>query len=655
MPRYVHVPTEATHQLIRQAYEAGGPYQWAREAWKNSEESHASIIQFGIEEQAAERLGVLRRTIMDNGEGMEPDDLKIFLTTFGGGGKPIGMDQNFGQGFKSAVLPWNPYGVVVISYTRNTPEGAMLWIYRDEDGNYALKEWPAQDEDGEFVSFMSTPRPFRDDEHGCDWGAIRPDWMETGTIMVLLGQSATSSTWEGDPEPSRSENVDGLIRYLNGRLLDVPERDGAPVQTTVLDLYERKSAERRASKDKTVVLPNGEEKVWRPRRIYGLRHFIPETKLTGTVTVDEHGTKAEWFYVPEPENAVKGSRDYVNQRPVVAVDYQGELYHADSAKSRYRQFGITDEIRGRTWLLLHPPVYSDSRPMEWGVLTQASRNMLMAKGGVDLPWEEWGDAFFARFPEELARVRDEARSGSRGQNDSSMAKNLSRILDRLNPRYKASRVLSSAAGLVMGFPSGATAGSPNGHRATSDNGRVRGGSSGAGGNAGPQQVLVPATGGGAAGRAARAKGGFPAYGWKKFEPDEAKFLARYDQNDKWPLADGLVSHGVVFLNEAHPVFVQECNYWVNSVWPKADPKQVQELIHRVYGEEAVAHVVHAQRLNGTVVANNGGGKPEVISEDDVQLLLEPIALSSALLGLVNVEQRILTQGGGLFGSRANTQ
>ncbi|MEU9276710.1 hypothetical protein AB0D87_49670 [Streptomyces sp. NPDC048342] len=653
MPRYVHVPTEATHQLIRQAYEAGGPYQWAREAWKNSEESHASIIQFGIEEQAAERLGVLRRTIMDNGEGMEPDDLKIFLTTFGGGGKPIGMDQNFGQGFKSAVLPWNPYGVVVISYTRNNPEGAMLWIYRDDQGNYALKEWPAHDEDGDFVTYMSTPRPFNDEAHGCNWGAIRPEWMETGTIMVLLGQSSESSTWQGDPEPSRNENVDGLIRYLNGRLLTVPDRSGAPIETTVFDLYERKSAERRASKDKTVVLPSGQEMVWRPRRIHGLRHFIPKTELTGTVVVDEHGTRAEWFYVPEPEAPVKGSRDYINQRPVVAVDYQGELYHADSAKSRYRQFGITDEIRGRTWLILRPPVYSDSRPMEWGVLTQASRNMLMAKGGVDLPWDQWGDAFFAAFPEELARVRDEARSDNRGQSDASMAKNLSRILDRLNPRYKASRILSSAAGLVMGFPSGATAGVPGGQRTTSNSGG-KGATGASGGSAGPQRVLVPAIGGSAAGRSARAKGGFPAYQWRKFEPDEAKFLARYDQNDTMTLSDGLVSHGVVFLNEAHPVFIQECNYWIDSVWPKADPKQIQELVRRVYGEEAVAHVVHAQRLNGTVVANTGG-KPTVISEEDVQQFLDPVALSSALLGLVNVEQRILTQGGGSFGSRANAQ
>ncbi|MGY0486318.1 hypothetical protein [Streptomyces sp. WG-D5] len=651
MPRYVHVPTEATHQLIRQAYEAGGPYQWAREAWRNSEESHASIIQFGIEEQAAGRLGVLRRTIMDNGEGMGPDDLRLFLTTFGGGGKPIGVDQNFGQGFKSAVLPWNPYGVVVISYTDEAPDGAMLWIQRDKQGNYALKEFPIEDETGE-VYFIDVVVPFEDSDHGCDWSAIRPDWMKTGTIMVLLGADAESSTWQGDPESSRNESVDGLIRYLNGRLLDVPVRDGEPIETTVFDLYRRKSVERRASKDRTVVLPDGAEMVWRPRRVYGLRHYIPQESLTGYVVVDSHGTRAEWFYVPEPTFPVGGSKDYVGQKPVVAVDYQGELYHADSTKSRYRQFGITDEILGRTWLILHPPVYSDSRPTDWGVLTQASRNMLMSKGGVELPWEQWGDSFFEGFPEELARARDEARSKNHSRTDPSIAKSLSRILDRLNPRFKASRVLSSAVGRVAGTASGSLAGAP-GRGVANAKGGV-GARGGMGGTAGARQLLVPAVSGNLMGNAARVRGGYPSFDWKKFDGEEAKYLARYDQNDRLKLDDGSESRGVVWLNLRHPVFVQEWNYWSDQ-WPKADPGQVEILVRRVYGEEAVAHVVHAQRLNGTVVARTEEGEPVVLGGQDVQNLVAPEALSAALLGLVNVEQRILTQGGGLFGSRSSSR
>jgi hypothetical protein len=111
--------------------------------------------------------------------------------------------------------------------------------------------------------------------------------------------------------------------------------------------------------------------------------------------------------------------------------------------------------------------------------------------------------------------------------------------------------------------------------------------------------------------------------------------------------------GRISLNASHPVFVQEFNYWATQVWPKADPNQVTELVKKVYGEEAVAHVVHAQRLNGLAVGRRDDGAPLLMARSDVDELLEPAALSASLLGLVNVEQRILTQGGGLFGSRAN--
>ncbi|GAA3597918.1 hypothetical protein [Kribbella ginsengisoli] len=650
MPRYVHVPTEATPHLIRQAYEAGGPYQWAREAWRNSEESGASTIFFGIEEQAAADLGVLRRTIMDDGSGMAPDDLRTFLTTFGGGGKPIGVDGNFGQGFKSSVLPWNPYGVVVISYSDDQPDGAMLWIYRDSQGNYALKEWSVYDEDDEYVGQTDVVVPFDDPDHGCDWGAIRPSWLKTGTIMVLLGMTFDSDTWMGDQDPSRTEGVDGLVRYLNGRLLTVPERAGKPIETTVVDLYRKGPTDRRDTKDKTVTLPSGDAMVWRPRRVYGLRHYIPKTAVTGTVQLDPHGTTAEWFYVPEPDSPVAGGQDYITQRPVITVDYQGEAYHSDTTKGRYRQFGITDEIMGRTWLILHPPVYSDSKPTDWGVLTQASRHILISKGGLELPWEDWGDAFYASFPEKLAQARDDARAKTSTASDPNMSKHLARILDRLNPRFKASRVLSSAAGRLLGHPTGQMAGSPARKGGERGKGPARGG--GSGGTTGTRHILAPAASGGMTGTSQTVKAGYPAFDWKNFDADEAKHLAMFDRNDSLTV-DGFKSNGVVWLNSKHPVFLQEFSYWADQVWPKADPAKVTELVKRVYGEEAVAHVVHAQRLNGLVVAKGDDGAPVLLGREDVEDLLAHTPLSAALLGLVNVEQRILTQGGGLFGSRAN--
>jgi hypothetical protein len=650
MARQVHVPADAVKTLIGQAYDAGGPYQWAREAWRNSEESGASVIHFGIEEQAARNKGVLRRTIMDNGSGMIPDDLLVFLSSFGGGGKPIGVDGNFGQGFKSSVLPWNPYGVVVISYTEQTPDGAMVWIYREGD-SYTFKEWDVHDEDGMYLGRDDVMLPYLDEEHGCHWGEIRPDWMTTGTIMVLLGASAQSDTWQGDPEPARHETADGLVRYLNSRLIEVPERQGKPLETTVVRLYRKGETERRETKDKTVELPDGTSMVWRPRRVYGLRHYIPETPLTGTVQVDDHGTVAEWFYVPEPDAPVKGTNDYIAQQPVVVVDYQSEAYHADHTKHRYRQFGITDEIKGRTWVILRPPVFSESRPTQWGVLTQASRHILITKGGGELPWEEWGDRFFENFPKPLKKALDDIRSQRGARSDASMGKNIARILDRLNARFKASRLTTSAAGRILGVPSGTAVA---GRREGASSSRSGGGGAKARGASVPRQLLQPARGGSLTGAPTATRGGYPAFVWGSFDVEEAKYLARYVQNESREI-DGLEHRGVVYMNIDHPVFQQEFSYWANEVWPKPDSAQVHGLVQRVYGEEAVAHVVHAQALNGTLVARKESGESVAIGKGDVSELLTPQALSAALLGLVNVEQRILTQGGGLFGGKANAR
>ncbi|MBK8324488.1 MAG: ATP-binding protein [Betaproteobacteria bacterium] len=108
--------TGASHFITRM-FEACGPYQWAREFLKNSLEANATQVEFGIEWQAVERFGVYRRTVIDNGSGMSRDELLKFFSTLGEGAKKIGgVHDNFGVGAKIAALPWNPNGVVVISY-----------------------------------------------------------------------------------------------------------------------------------------------------------------------------------------------------------------------------------------------------------------------------------------------------------------------------------------------------------------------------------------------------------------------------------------------------------------------------------------------------------------------------------------------------------
>src|SRR5882724_1451135 len=95
--------------FVNRMFEACGSYQWAREFLKNSLEAGATRIEFGIEWQAAEKFGVYRRTVIDNGSGMDQAELLKFFSTLGEGGKKIGgIHDNFGVGAKIAALPWNP-------------------------------------------------------------------------------------------------------------------------------------------------------------------------------------------------------------------------------------------------------------------------------------------------------------------------------------------------------------------------------------------------------------------------------------------------------------------------------------------------------------------------------------------------------------------
>jgi hypothetical protein len=135
--------TGASH-FVNRMFEACGNYQWAREFLKNAEEAGATKVEFGIEWQAVEKKGVYRRTISDNGSGMSREELLQFFSTLGEGSKRIGgVHDSFGVGAKIASLPWNPDGVVVISYRGGKP--SMIQIELDPDSaDYQLVEWESE-------------------------------------------------------------------------------------------------------------------------------------------------------------------------------------------------------------------------------------------------------------------------------------------------------------------------------------------------------------------------------------------------------------------------------------------------------------------------------------------------------------------------------
>ena len=79
----------ASH-FVNRMFEACGSYQWARELLKNALEADATKVEFGIEWQAVAKRGVYRRTVSDNGSGMNADELLKFFSTLGAGARKIG-------------------------------------------------------------------------------------------------------------------------------------------------------------------------------------------------------------------------------------------------------------------------------------------------------------------------------------------------------------------------------------------------------------------------------------------------------------------------------------------------------------------------------------------------------------------------------------
>src|SRR3989344_3600358 len=154
--------------FVNRMFEACGKFQWAREFLKNAIEAKATKIEFGIEWQAVKKLGIYRRTVVDNGEGMTSKELLSFFSTLGTGSRKIGgIHDNFGVGAKIASLPWNPNGLVVISYKDR--KASMIWIFLDEEsGEYELAPFETPDGD---KTYVIDPANVKTDD-GIKWGEI---------------------------------------------------------------------------------------------------------------------------------------------------------------------------------------------------------------------------------------------------------------------------------------------------------------------------------------------------------------------------------------------------------------------------------------------------------------------------------------------------
>ncbi len=597
--------------FVNRMFEACGPYQWAREFLKNAIEAEANRVEFGIEWQAVERLRVYRRMVADDGCGMGREELREFFSTLGTGKKKIGtVHDNFGVGAKIASLPWNPNGVVVISYKNG--KASMIWIVLDEDtGDYELREF--QDSDGSSTVVVDPTEIAWDDFDEIDWGALKPEWIgDHGTVIALLGSDAAPNTVLGNPDAGEAD-IKGLSVYLNSRFWDL-----APCQVAVQEL-------RSSQKNRWPAGAHDRDDKRRPntRTIRGAKHWLVAVdgengKLADRahLMLDEGRVRVEWYLWEGERPAI---HSYAKKNGYIAVRYRGELFELTSKKAHFRWFGLIEsEVQKNVTLIIEPQL-SEAGNGRWGVHPDQSRNRLNFTGngqkGVSLPLSDWGEQFADDLPEPIvAAIRAVRRDIEGTIEDEEYRK---RLQDRFGDRWKHKTLVKSRhekkveAGTVRDreIQTFATAISVRPKSKTKRKKTLqivrKQGTSGGPDNVVEQEVPVDVP-------------RWQPLGKDSFENDW--HVAMWAPNDP--------AGPTVFINLESPLLEEVVAYHQKNYAPHM-AEDVQDIVHRVFGEVAVAKIAHSRKLI------------KGMSEEEIdRTYRSEQALTLALMGLMAEESLI---------------
>lgn len=601
-------------------FEACGNYQWAREFLKNSLEASASRIEFGIEWQAVEKLGVYRRTISDDGLGMTSSELQNFFATLGVGSKKIGgLHDNFGVGAKIAALPWNPEGLVVLSYKGG--EASMIKIVLDPETNdYELVDYIINDQ----RTCVIDPTRIRD-EDGINWGTVAPEWArEHGTVVVLLGSESHADTVLGN---SRADEkyVKGLSVYLNSRFWDL-----SGVKVTVAELRSEK-------KNAWPTGPNDKDDARRAnnRQIMGARHYVEELQTdkgklahSGIIALDDERVLVSWYLWEGDRPSI---HMYAKKTGYLAVRYGDELFELSSAKPNFRAFGIIEsKVQQNLTLVVEPQLYEPGS-VPWGVHPDQSRNRLMFTGngekGGPLPIFDWGGEFAVNMPD---AIRD-AITAARGEVSGSIEDDeyRKRLQDKFGSRWTIRRPVAAAERSERSREGRQTDEAVNLHTIEST-GEARGvrrtkkktiervqfiGEDGTGANQVMREVPVDVP--------------HFRYGPKEDFENEIH-IAAWMPND----SDG----PTVLLNREAPVLLEAIRYHQEQ-YPDIYSEEIAQTVMSAYGEIAAAKIAHSQKLVSHI------SKQDLDNEYRTEK-----ALTVGLMGLL-AEEAVITQRLGRFGRK----
>jgi hypothetical protein len=610
----------ASH-FVNRMFEACGNYQWAREFLKNGIEANATKIEFGIEWNAVEKFAKYRRTIADNGIGMTKDELLRFFSTLGDGAKRIGgVHDNFGVGAKIASLPWNPTGVVVISYKDG--RGSMIQIEHDaETAEYQLSEF--QSDRG--PSYVINPSEVEDWGEDVNWNRVAPEWArQNGTIIVLLGSEEAPDTVLGNPKVGERD-IKGLSVYLNTRFWDL-----SGIEVTVTELR----SERKTSWPQG---PNDRDDSRRPnnRRIMGAKHYLDTVKgsggqlaASGTLSLDDNRVAAHWYLWEGDRPAI---HSYAKKIGYIAIKYKDELFDLTTHKMHFRGFGVAEaKVQSNLTIVLEPQLFDPQLGL-WGIHPDQSRNRLIFTGngdkGATLPLADWGLEFAENMPDEIREAIKKARGD--GPNSLEDEEYRRRLQDKFGDRWRIKQFVVARSDDDDARPADSTT-----QISTSDEQAA---------TAVRRQTKRKRKKAVHVIRFRSTENGNGQGVEREVAVDVPKY--RYASKDEfenpWHLASWLPNDPdgpTVLMNEDSPLLDEAIRYHLNQ-YPEIYAKEVTDIVRKTYGEVAVCKLAHSQKLVAQV--------PE---QDLDETYRSEQALTISLMGLL-AEESLIAQRLGKLGRK----
>lgn len=608
--------------FINRMFEAAGSFQWAREFLKNSVEAGATRVEFGIEWQAVVKKNVYRRTVADNGTGMSRQELLKFFSTLGEGGKPIGgLHENFGVGAKIASLPWNPNGVVVISYKDGI--GSLIWMVLDQETeDYELVEFQGFGDEGKKATVAKSVSvdPTGLVVDGINWDQVVPEWArQHGTTIVLLGSDDTPDTVLGDPG-SNERDIKGLSTYLNTRFWDLSKFD--------IKVMELRSQQKHQ-------WPRGPEEQddsrrYNGRQVYGAKHYLvnieaPKGKLqaSDSLQLQDGRVKADWYLWEGERPAI---HSYAQKNGYIAIRYGDELFEVTNHKVDFRHFGVVEgKVQQQLTIILEPNRYEPDTEHRWGVHPDQSRNRLIFTSpsvrGVGIPLADWGLDFASNIPDAILKAIQQARGETSGSIEDEEYRK--RLQDKFGSRWTFHRFVkarpyeqATPASPFPGTVEAQVASQLEGEEVLAEEeGRAEHKSRVAKTIHRRLAVEHPGTIRGAIGN---APVDVPRYRFARADAFERPYhMALWAPNDP---------EGPCVLVNVESYILNEIIKYHQDQYPDVYAEEVADTVRRVFGEVAACKIAHTQKLTSVV--------PEEELDRDYR---GEAALTTALMGLLSEE------------------